>query len=83
MIHWEGICEATALHYPYILAFEPSFVEIYHVETGHLVQIIPGHNIRLLHEGRGKLGEGGEILVWIFVGFGLVTNRTRWHQMIR
>lgn len=63
VIHWEGICEATALHYPYILAFEPSFVEIYHVETGALVQIVPGNHIRLVHEGRGKMGEGGEILV--------------------
>ncbi|BFZ57098.1 RHO1 GDP-GTP exchange protein 2 [Savitreella phatthalungensis] len=61
-IQWEGICEATALHYPYILAFEPSFVEIYHVETAQRVQIIPGNHIRLLHEGRGKMGEGGEIL---------------------
>lgn len=63
VIHWEGICEATALHYPYILAFEPSFVEIYHVETGSLVQIVPGNHMRLVHEGRGKMGEGGEILI--------------------
>ncbi|ORY77360.1 CNH domain-domain-containing protein [Protomyces lactucae-debilis] len=63
VIHWEGICEATALHYPYILAFEPSFVEIYHVETGSLVQIVPGNHLRLVHEGRGKMGEGGEILI--------------------
>jgi hypothetical protein len=38
----------TALHYPYILAFEPTFVEVRHVETGHLVQIIPGNHIRCL-----------------------------------
>lgn len=37
-----------ALHYPYILAFEPTFVEVRHVETGHLVQIIPGNHIRCL-----------------------------------
>ena len=34
-----------ALQYPYVIAFEPTFVEIHHVETGHLVQIIPGNNI--------------------------------------
>lgn len=38
----------SALHYPYILAFEPTFVEVRHVETGHLVQIIPGNHIRCL-----------------------------------
>ena len=63
VIHWEGICEATALHYPYIMAFEPSFVEIYNVETGQLAQVVPGNHIKLVHEGRGKMGEGGEILI--------------------
>jgi hypothetical protein len=48
--------------YPYLFAFEPSFVEIHSLETGALAQIIPGSNIRLLADGRGKLGEGGEIL---------------------
>jgi hypothetical protein len=38
----------AALHYPYILAFEPTFVEIRHIETGLLVQIIKGNNIQLL-----------------------------------
>ena len=37
-------------------------MEIHSLETGALVQIIPGSNIRLLADGRGKLGEGGEIL---------------------
>jgi CNH domain len=45
-----------------LFAFEPSFVEIHSLETGSLAQIIPGSNIRLLADGRGKLGEGGEIL---------------------
>ena len=38
----------TALQYPYIVAFEPTFIEVHHVETGHLVQIIPGSNISCL-----------------------------------
>ena len=37
-------------------------MEIHSLETGALAQIIPGSNIRLLADGRGKLGEGGEIL---------------------
>ena len=37
-----------ALHYPYVLAFEPTFVEIRHVDTGSMAQIIQGNNLRLL-----------------------------------
>ncbi|KAL7418308.1 RHO1 GDP-GTP exchange protein 2 [Cryptotrichosporon argae] len=47
-IIWEGTPTAFAMHYPYILAFEPTFIEVRHVETGHLVQIIPGNNISCL-----------------------------------
>jgi RHO1 GDP-GTP exchange protein 1/2 len=72
MVSWEGMPTAcgnyirimanVAVQYPYLFAFEPSFVEIHSLETGALAQIIPGSNIRLLADGRGKLGEGGEIL---------------------
>ncbi|EPX70968.1 RhoGEF for Rho1 [Schizosaccharomyces octosporus yFS286] len=58
---WEGTPQNFALSYPYILAFEPSFIEVRHVETSELVHVIPANNIRLLADGRGKLGEGGEI----------------------
>lgn len=37
-----------ALHYPYVLAFEPNFIEVRHVDTGGLVQIVTGSNIRCL-----------------------------------
>lgn len=37
-----------ALHYPYVLAFEPTFVEIRHVETGLMSQVIQGNNLRLI-----------------------------------
>jgi len=37
-----------ALHEPYVLAFEPSFVEIRHIETGLMSQVIQGSNLRLL-----------------------------------
>lgn len=48
MVHWEGLPTGFALHEPYVLAFEPSFVEIRHIETGQLSQVIQGSNLRLL-----------------------------------
>jgi hypothetical protein len=60
--HFSPKANFSAVAYPYLFAFEPSFVEIHSLETGALEQIIPGNNIRLLADGRGKLGEGGEIL---------------------
>ncbi|EKM51935.1 uncharacterized protein PHACADRAFT_187325 [Phanerochaete carnosa HHB-10118-sp] len=50
LVFWEGTptAFATALQYPYILAFDPTFVEIWHVETGRIVQVIQGSNIRCL-----------------------------------
>ncbi|KAG5439006.1 hypothetical protein PCANB_002336 [Pneumocystis canis] len=50
MIIWEGLPNSFALFYPYLLAFEDSFIEIRHVETTALVQVILGHNIRKLHD---------------------------------
>ncbi len=37
-----------ALHEPFVLAFEPSFVEIRHIDTGEMAQVIQGSNLRLL-----------------------------------
>ncbi|KAI6117465.1 CNH domain-containing protein [Pisolithus croceorrhizus] len=48
MVHWEGSPTGFALHYPYVLAFEPMFVEVRHVETGVMSQVIQGNNLRLL-----------------------------------
>ncbi|KAI0091488.1 CNH domain-containing protein [Irpex rosettiformis] len=48
MICWEGSPTGFALHYPYILAFEPTFVEIRSVLTSSISQIIQGNNLRLL-----------------------------------
>ena len=39
---------SSALHYPYVLAFEPTFIEIRHVETGLMAQVIPGTAISCL-----------------------------------
>lgn len=37
-----------ALSYPYVLAFEPTFIEIRHVETGLMAQVIAGTMISCL-----------------------------------
>jgi hypothetical protein len=55
MINWEGIPQSFALWYPYLLAFEPNFIEIRNVETGELLRVILGENIRLLHMGSQEI----------------------------
>ena len=51
-IEWEGTAERVAWHPPYILLFDRRFIEIRHVETGRLVQIISGNGIRCIWDGR-------------------------------
>jgi RHO1 GDP-GTP exchange protein 1/2 len=48
-IEWEGTPQAFALSYPYMLAFEPTFIEIRHVETSELIHVMTGKNVRMLH----------------------------------
>jgi len=52
-IEWEGTAERVAWHPPYILLFDSRFIEIRHVETGRLVQIISGSGMRCIWDGRG------------------------------
>ncbi|KAF5362320.1 hypothetical protein D9756_002193 [Leucocoprinus leucothites] len=52
-IEWEGTAERVALHHPYILLFDTRFIEVRHIETGRLAQIIPGNDIRCIWDGRG------------------------------
>jgi hypothetical protein len=47
-IDWEGLPQNFALSYPWILAFEPNFIEIRNIET-NAVHIVPAKNIRMLH----------------------------------
>lgn len=42
------LTSSIALHYPYVLAFEPNFMEVRHVDSGALMQIISGSSLRLL-----------------------------------
>ncbi|KAG9296550.1 hypothetical protein G9A89_015142 [Geosiphon pyriformis] len=55
-IIWEGTPTSFALRDPYLLAFEPSFIEVRNIETGLLEQIIEGHNLRCLYwDTRGNI----------------------------
>ncbi|KAI0306077.1 CNH domain-containing protein [Multifurca ochricompacta] len=48
LVYWEGAPTSFAFQYPYVLAFEPTFVEIRNVETGLISQVIQGNNLRCL-----------------------------------
>lgn len=52
-IEWFNTAERVAYHAPYILLFSPHFIEVRHVETGQLTQIVTGNNIRCIWDGRG------------------------------
>ena len=56
-IQWEGTPQSFALNYPYILAFEPSFIEIRHIETSELIHVMTGKNIRFLHSSTREVSE--------------------------
>lgn len=48
-IFWEGNPTNIALFYPYLLSFEPNFIEIRDLDTGTLIRSLVGENIRFLH----------------------------------
>lgn len=48
IVYWEGNPTAFAYHHPYVLAFESTFIEVRHVESGALHQVITGSNLRCL-----------------------------------
>jgi len=47
-IEWEGKPDSFVLYHPYILAFDPRFIEVRLAATGELIQIIAGNNIKCL-----------------------------------
>ncbi|KAF9105265.1 hypothetical protein BGX27_009707 [Mortierella sp. AM989] len=49
LIEFEGRADSFALVHPYIIAFESQLIEIRHIETGALEQLIIGDNIRVLY----------------------------------
>lgn len=38
----------AVVHYPYIIAIEPTFVEIWDINSSAIKQVIPGDNLRCL-----------------------------------
>lgn len=48
-IFWEGSPQNIALFYPYLLAFDPGFIEIRDLESTNLIRALVGENIRFLH----------------------------------
>ncbi|KAG0704634.1 hypothetical protein DFH29DRAFT_911319 [Suillus ampliporus] len=48
-----GTIDVVAMHWPYILLFDSRFIEVRHILTGLLAQIVPGNEIRCIWDGRG------------------------------
>ncbi|CAO3632920.1 unnamed protein product [Mucor hiemalis] len=48
LIEWEGVPQSVAFYYPYVVGFDPRFIEVRHVETGELVQVLAGSHMRCL-----------------------------------
>ncbi|KAL7421168.1 Rho guanine nucleotide exchange factor [Cryptotrichosporon argae] len=66
-IEWEGQPESVVFHPPYILVVSPSFMEIRHISTCRLIQIVTGSDIRVTWEAwetsdsPGPKGYGDEV----------------------
>ncbi|CAI2166631.1 17036_t:CDS:10 [Funneliformis geosporum] len=50
VVPWEGKPEAVALQLPYVIGFNPLFIEIRDVHSGELRQVIPGKSLRCLND---------------------------------
>ncbi|KAI9493891.1 CNH domain-containing protein [Zychaea mexicana] len=58
LCEFESHPDNIVYQHPYVLAFDQRFIEIRHVETGDLVQMIPGNDCRLTYyNGNGNTGE--------------------------
>ncbi|KAI7906587.1 uncharacterized protein BX663DRAFT_497013 [Cokeromyces recurvatus] len=51
LIEWEGNPEGYAFCYPYVMAFDSTFIEIRNVITGTIEQVIRGKEIKCLNNG--------------------------------
>lgn len=48
-VFWEGNPQNIALFYPYLLSFEPGFIEVRDLDSTNLLRALVGENIRFLH----------------------------------
>ncbi|KAH9886981.1 CNH-domain-containing protein [Cubamyces lactineus] len=58
IIEWEGTAMQAAWHAPYVVLFNTTFIEVRHVESGRLAQIITGQDVHCLWDGRGVVSAG-------------------------
>ncbi|KAK7062540.1 Rho guanine nucleotide exchange factor [Paramarasmius palmivorus] len=70
LIEWEGSAQRVVFHPPHIVLFDTRFMEIRHVQTGRLVQIIGGNDIYWLwdaHETPSSitLGSGASCVLGV------------------
>lgn len=52
-IDWETLPKTVAFHAPYILLFSWNFIEVRHIHSGKLVQILQGSDVRCVWDGSG------------------------------
>ena len=62
-LDWEGSPQAFALSYPWILAFEPNFIELRHIDN-LAVHIVPHRNIRMLHSSTHEVSRFLCVFAW-------------------
>lgn len=55
MIEWEGRPERVAFHPPYLLLVSAPFIEIRHIDSAKLLQIVTGSDMRLTWDGTGGM----------------------------
>jgi len=68
-IDWEGTPQSFALSYPWILAFEPNFIELRNIESG-VVHIVPHKSIRMLHSSTHEVSS---FFLFLFFSFWSIT----------
>lgn len=57
-IDWETLPKTVAFHAPYVLLFSWNFIEVRHIHTGKLVQILQGSDVRCVWDGSGIQPDG-------------------------
>ncbi|QRV90094.1 Rho guanine nucleotide exchange factor [Ceratobasidium sp. AG-Ba] len=50
-VRWETRATSVAFRWPHVLLFSPNYIEIRNVESGGLVQVVKGKDIKLLYSG--------------------------------
>ena len=48
-IEWEGVPQSVAFSYPYIIGFDPRFIEVRHVETVGVIHYYYKYMFKIIH----------------------------------